>query len=144
MFSLFKKKTRLCEWKKHSWPDSCIYKLIRSRVQGDFDIFFTKMQIVFRHDSHYAVSVSKSGTLGSERHQACLLLAWLQMKACVLCVWHRCNNKIFQQDPQPKDKSSHAAVSHSAPPVGPKLQRSRKESQEPMITADRCHVNRRS
>ncbi|XP_042347934.1 probable pleckstrin homology domain-containing family N member 1 [Plectropomus leopardus] len=35
-------------------------------------------------------------------------------------------------------------VSHAAPPVMPKLRRSRKESREPMITADQCHINGRS
>ncbi|XP_075948973.1 putative pleckstrin homology domain-containing family N member 1 [Anarhichas minor] len=38
----------------------------------------------------------------------------------------------------------NVAVSPTAPPIMPKLQRSRKESQEPMITADQCHINGRS
>ncbi|XP_054465749.1 pleckstrin homology domain-containing family N member 1 isoform X2 [Anoplopoma fimbria] len=37
----------------------------------------------------------------------------------------------------------NVTVSHTAPPIMPKLQRSRKESQEP-ITADQCHINGRS
>lgn len=45
---------------------------------------------------------------------------------------------------QQPDRSSHVTVSHAPPPVLPKLQRSRKESQEPMITADQCHINGRS
>ncbi|KAF7655268.1 hypothetical protein LDENG_00058100 [Lucifuga dentata] len=42
---------------------------------------------------------------------------------------------------QQPDKSSKVNVSHSAPPIMPKLYRSRKESQEPMITADQHHAN---
>ncbi|XP_044068355.1 uncharacterized protein LOC122883560 isoform X2 [Siniperca chuatsi] len=51
-------------------------------------------------------------------------------------------NWIFQL--QQPDRSSHGTVSHAGPPIMPKLQRSRKESQEPMITADQCHINGRS
>ncbi|XP_070695789.1 probable pleckstrin homology domain-containing family N member 1 [Pempheris klunzingeri] len=52
-------------------------------------------------------------------------------------------NWIFQL--QQPDRSSHVPVSHAAPPpIMPKLHRSRKESQEPMITADQCHINGRS
>ncbi|XP_068194349.1 probable pleckstrin homology domain-containing family N member 1 [Antennarius striatus] len=50
-------------------------------------------------------------------------------------------NWIFQL--QKPDQSSHITVSHAAPPVMPKLQRSRKESQEPTITANQCHINGR-
>ncbi|XP_031142442.1 uncharacterized protein LOC116040878 isoform X2 [Sander lucioperca] len=49
---------------------------------------------------------------------------------------------IFQL--QQPDRSSHITVSHAAPPIMPKLQRSRKESQEPIITGDQCHINGRS
>lgn len=38
----------------------------------------------------------------------------------------------------------NVAVSHAPPPIMPKLQRSRKESQEPMITADQHDINERS
>ncbi|XP_033943552.1 probable pleckstrin homology domain-containing family N member 1 [Pseudochaenichthys georgianus] len=38
----------------------------------------------------------------------------------------------------------NVAVSHAPPPIMPKLQRSRKESQEPMITADQHDINGRS
>ncbi|XP_019944311.2 probable pleckstrin homology domain-containing family N member 1 [Paralichthys olivaceus] len=51
-------------------------------------------------------------------------------------------NWIFQL--QQPDRSSHITVSPVAPPIMPKLQRSRKESQEPFITADQCHINGRS
>lgn len=51
-------------------------------------------------------------------------------------------NWIFQL--QQPDRSSHVTVSHAAPPVMPKLQRSRKESQEAMITTDQSRVNGRS
>ncbi|XP_076022818.1 putative pleckstrin homology domain-containing family N member 1 [Genypterus blacodes] len=51
-------------------------------------------------------------------------------------------NWIFQLQ-QPK-KSSGDIVSHKAPPIMPKLYRSRMESQEPMIAADYCHTNGRS
>ncbi|XP_022049721.1 probable pleckstrin homology domain-containing family N member 1 [Acanthochromis polyacanthus] len=45
---------------------------------------------------------------------------------------------------QQPDRSSHVTASQAPPPVLPKLQRSRKESQEPMITANQCHINGRS
>nr|XP_020468180.1 uncharacterized protein LOC109967160 isoform X2 [Monopterus albus] len=48
-------------------------------------------------------------------------------------------NWIFQL--QQPDEGSHVTVSHPAPPIMPKLQRSRKESQEPTITADPCPIN---
>ncbi|XP_032376312.1 probable pleckstrin homology domain-containing family N member 1 [Etheostoma spectabile] len=48
-------------------------------------------------------------------------------------------NLMFQL--QQPDRSSHVTVSPAAPPIMPKLQRSRKESQEPIITADQCHIN---
>lgn len=51
-------------------------------------------------------------------------------------------NWMFQL--QQPDRSSHGTVSPTAPPIMPKLQRSRKESQEPMITADLRHINGRS
>ncbi|KAM8755437.1 putative pleckstrin homology domain-containing family N member 1 isoform 1-T2 [Acanthopagrus schlegelii] len=51
-------------------------------------------------------------------------------------------NWIFQL--QQPDRSSHVTVSHPAPPIMPKLQRSRKESQEPMITNDKSRINGRS
>ncbi|XP_070767199.1 rho guanine nucleotide exchange factor 7 [Enoplosus armatus] len=51
-------------------------------------------------------------------------------------------NWIFQL--QQPDKGSHVTVSHAGPPVMPKLQRSRKEPQEPMIRADQRHINGRS
>ncbi|XP_023263629.1 rho guanine nucleotide exchange factor 7-like [Seriola lalandi dorsalis] len=44
---------------------------------------------------------------------------------------------------QQPDRSSIPA-SQAAPPIVPKLQRSRKESQEPMILADQCQINGRS
>ncbi|XP_040009716.1 probable pleckstrin homology domain-containing family N member 1 [Xiphias gladius] len=51
-------------------------------------------------------------------------------------------NWIFQL--QQPDRSSHNTVSQAAPPVMPKPQRSRKESHEPIITADQCRINGRS
>ncbi|XP_069549895.1 probable pleckstrin homology domain-containing family N member 1 [Brachyistius frenatus] len=51
-------------------------------------------------------------------------------------------NWIFQL--QQPDRSGHVAVSHAPPPILPKLQRSRKESREPMLAADHCHINGRS
>lgn len=51
-------------------------------------------------------------------------------------------NWVFQL--QQPDRNSHVTVSRAAPPIMPKLQRSRKESQEPMITADQCRINGRS
>ncbi|XP_029910929.1 pleckstrin homology domain-containing family N member 1 [Myripristis murdjan] len=48
-------------------------------------------------------------------------------------------NWIFQL--QQPEKNSYITTSHAAPPLMPKLQRSRKESEEPMITADQCHSN---
>ncbi|TKS77183.1 Rho guanine nucleotide exchange factor 6 [Collichthys lucidus] len=51
-------------------------------------------------------------------------------------------NWIFQL--QQLDRNSHVTVSHPPPPIMPKLQRSRKQSQEPMITSDQCHINGRS
>ncbi|XP_035513037.1 uncharacterized protein LOC118324692 [Morone saxatilis] len=48
-------------------------------------------------------------------------------------------NWIFQL--QQPDRNSHVTVSHAPPPIMPKLQRSRKESQEPMIKANQCHIN---
>ncbi|KAJ4934188.1 hypothetical protein JOQ06_006993 [Pogonophryne albipinna] len=51
-------------------------------------------------------------------------------------------NWMFQL--QQPDRNSHVAVSHAPPPIMPKLQRSRKESQEPMITADQHDINGRS
>lgn len=51
-------------------------------------------------------------------------------------------NWMFQL--QQPDRNSHVAASHAPPPIMPKLQRSRKESQEPMITADQRHINGRS
>ncbi|XP_058499716.1 uncharacterized protein LOC131468981 isoform X1 [Solea solea] len=45
---------------------------------------------------------------------------------------------------QQPDRSSHVTVSPAPPPILPKLHRSRKESQEPMISADQCHINGRS
>ncbi|XP_049921744.1 uncharacterized protein LOC126403233 [Epinephelus moara] len=51
-------------------------------------------------------------------------------------------NWMFQL--QQPDRNSHVTVSRAAPPIMPKLQRSRKESQEPMITADQCRINGRS
>ena len=56
-------------------------------------------------------------------------------------VWLR--QQAFLFDLQP-DRSSHVTVSHPAPPIMPKLQRSRKESQEPMITSDKSRINGRS
>ncbi|CAB1427279.1 unnamed protein product [Pleuronectes platessa] len=51
-------------------------------------------------------------------------------------------NWIFQL--QQPDRSSHITGIQAAPPILPKLQRSRKESQEPMIKADQRHINGRS
>ncbi|XP_074500721.1 pleckstrin homology domain-containing family N member 1 [Sebastes fasciatus] len=51
-------------------------------------------------------------------------------------------NWMFQL--QQPDRSSHVTASHAAPPIMPKLQRSRKESKEPMITTDQRHINGRS
>lgn len=51
-------------------------------------------------------------------------------------------NWMFQL--QQPDRNSHVTVSRAAPPIVPKLKRSRKESQEPMITADQCRINGRS
>ncbi|KAK5863217.1 hypothetical protein PBY51_000264 [Eleginops maclovinus] len=51
-------------------------------------------------------------------------------------------NWMFQL--QQPDRNSHVAVSHAPPPIMPKLQRSRKESQEPMTTVDPRHINGRS
>ncbi|XP_059189584.1 probable pleckstrin homology domain-containing family N member 1 [Centropristis striata] len=51
-------------------------------------------------------------------------------------------NWMFQL--QQPDRDSHVTVSPTAPPLMPKLQRNRKESQEPMIPADQCHINGRS
>ncbi|KAI9531136.1 hypothetical protein NQZ68_000631 [Dissostichus eleginoides] len=51
-------------------------------------------------------------------------------------------NWMFQL--QQPDRNSHVAMSQAPPPIMPKLQRSRKESQEPMITADQRHINSRS
>nr|XP_046252159.1 probable pleckstrin homology domain-containing family N member 1 [Scatophagus argus] len=51
-------------------------------------------------------------------------------------------NWIFQL--QQPDRSSNITVSPAAPPIMPKLHRSRKESQGPMITTDQCHINGRS
>lgn len=48
-------------------------------------------------------------------------------------------NWIFQL--QQPDRSSNITVSQAAPPIMPKLKRSRKESQEPMITAGQYHIN---
>lgn len=50
-------------------------------------------------------------------------------------------NWIFQL--QQPDRSSHVTVSHPPPPIMPKLQRSRKESQEPMLAADQYYINGR-
>ncbi|XP_034446943.1 uncharacterized protein LOC117764901 [Hippoglossus hippoglossus] len=51
-------------------------------------------------------------------------------------------NWIFQL--QQPDRSSHIPVIQAAPPILPKLHRSRKESQEPIMAADQCHINGRS
>ncbi|XP_072222356.1 probable pleckstrin homology domain-containing family N member 1 isoform X2 [Leuresthes tenuis] len=51
-------------------------------------------------------------------------------------------NWIFQL--QQPDRSSHVTVSRAPPPIMPKLQRIRKESQEPIMTANHCHINGRS
>ncbi|CAN9515699.1 unnamed protein product [Ophioblennius macclurei] len=51
-------------------------------------------------------------------------------------------NWIFQL--QQLDRSSHVPVSHAPPPIMPKLHRGRKDSQEPIITAEKCHINGRS
>ncbi|XP_047468061.1 pleckstrin homology domain-containing family N member 1 [Mugil cephalus] len=45
---------------------------------------------------------------------------------------------------QQPDRSSHITGSHAPPPIMPKLHRSRKESQEPIIAVDQCHINGRS
>ncbi|XP_017266723.1 uncharacterized protein LOC108233056 isoform X2 [Kryptolebias marmoratus] len=50
-------------------------------------------------------------------------------------------NWIFQL--QQPDRSSHSTANHPPPPVMPKLQRSRKQSQEPILAADQCHINGR-
>ncbi|XP_030589051.1 probable pleckstrin homology domain-containing family N member 1 [Archocentrus centrarchus] len=50
-------------------------------------------------------------------------------------------NWIFQL--QQPDRSSHVTVSHPPPPIMPKLQRSRKESQEPMLAADQYYISGR-
>ncbi|XP_041655417.1 uncharacterized protein LOC121517592 [Cheilinus undulatus] len=47
-------------------------------------------------------------------------------------------NWIFQL--QQPDRSSHGTVSPPAPPIKPKLQRSRTESHEPILS-DHCHIN---
>lgn len=41
------------------------------------------------------------------------------------------------------DRSNHVTVSQPPPPIMPKLQRNRKESQEPMLAADPYHINGR-
>ncbi|KAL3974145.1 glutamate decarboxylase [Sarotherodon galilaeus] len=51
-------------------------------------------------------------------------------------------NWIFQL--QQPDRSNHVTVSQPPPPLMPKLQRNRKESQEPMLAADPYHINGRS
>ncbi|KAM4562174.1 putative pleckstrin homology domain-containing family N member 1 isoform 2-T2 [Odontesthes bonariensis] len=51
-------------------------------------------------------------------------------------------NWIFQL--QQPDQSSHVSVSRAPPPIMPKLQRIRKESQEPIMTANQRHINGRS
>ncbi|KAK2851104.1 hypothetical protein Q5P01_007380 [Channa striata] len=48
-------------------------------------------------------------------------------------------NWIFQL--QQPDRSSHVTLSQGAPPIVPKLHRNKKESQEPMPTADHHHIN---
>ncbi|XP_035501987.1 uncharacterized protein LOC118317425 isoform X1 [Scophthalmus maximus] len=68
------------------------------------------------------------GELLEPRHVSCTCLEDYQ-------------NWIFQL--QQPDRSSHITVTQAAPPIMPKLQRSRKESQEPMITADQCYINGR-
>lgn len=81
---------------------------------------------------------------------------WFAKKVCVCKKYScakvmlntfKCEATLHQQDflfdLQP-DRSSHITVSHAAPPIMPKLQRSRKESQEPIITGDQCHINGRS
>ncbi|XP_042083068.1 uncharacterized protein LOC102310392 [Haplochromis burtoni] len=50
-------------------------------------------------------------------------------------------NWIFQL--QQPDRSNHVTVSQPPPPIMPKLQRNRKESQEPMLAADPYHINGR-
>ncbi|KAF7209085.1 probable pleckstrin homology domain-containing family N member 1 [Nothobranchius furzeri] len=45
---------------------------------------------------------------------------------------------------QQPDRNSHVTVSRPPPPLMPKLQRSRKESQEPIVAADQSHSNGRS
>lgn len=50
-------------------------------------------------------------------------------------------NWIFQL--QQPDRSNHVTVSQPPPPLMPKLQRNRKESQEPMLAADPYHINGR-
>ncbi|KAI3357132.1 hypothetical protein L3Q82_015595 [Scortum barcoo] len=51
-------------------------------------------------------------------------------------------NWMFQL--QQPERNSHATMSPTGPPIMPKLQRSRKDFQDPMITADQCHINGRS
>ncbi|XP_029362747.1 rho guanine nucleotide exchange factor 7 isoform X2 [Echeneis naucrates] len=50
-------------------------------------------------------------------------------------------NWIFQL--QQPDRGGNIVVSQAAPPLVPKLQKSRRESREPMITADKCQINGR-
>uniref|UniRef100_A0AAZ1XPT8 PH domain-containing protein n=2 Tax=Oreochromis aureus TaxID=47969 RepID=A0AAZ1XPT8_OREAU len=50
-------------------------------------------------------------------------------------------NWIFQL--QQPDRSNHVTLSQPPPPLMPKLQRNRKESQEPMLAADPYHINGR-
>ncbi|XP_006785803.2 uncharacterized protein LOC102786134 [Neolamprologus brichardi] len=50
-------------------------------------------------------------------------------------------NWIFQL--QQPDRSNYVTVSQPPPPIMPKLQRNRKESQEPMLAADPYHINGR-
>ncbi|XP_023191609.1 uncharacterized protein LOC111608964 [Xiphophorus maculatus] len=45
---------------------------------------------------------------------------------------------------QQPDRDSHIIMSQPPPPLVPKLQRNRKESQEPILAGDQCHINGRS
>lgn len=74
-----------------------------------------------------------------------LRLALHEIFMCAKGVLNTLNPQKAQQDflfdLQP---DRNVAVSHAPPPIMPKLQRSRKESQEPMITADQHDINGRS
>lgn len=138
-----------------SFEDSCFFTYLDVSVQN-YQTFVAVNRAGYKFSTSAATNLYK---LVGDQKRTRLFMDFLIMIKCYLSqqrlYWKDmylevtrhittvklCYN-IFYFSSQP-DQNSHITLSHTATPIVPKLQRSRKESQEPMIRADQCDLNGR-